>query len=71
VAYRAIRPWLPDAIWRFPVLLAKYPAFVLLTTMAIGAAPGRRVAIATMVVMSGACLYEALHRGQQPTGVAS
>jgi hypothetical protein len=71
VAYRVVRPRVPDLVWRFPVLLAKYPAFVALTAMAMRGATGRRLALATVVVMTGACFYEATHRGRQPAGVTS
>jgi hypothetical protein len=71
IAYHAVRRFVPDRIWRFPVLLAKYPAFVLVTTLAIGQAPGRRAAAAMLVVMTGACVYEAFHHDLQPTGVPS
>ena len=71
VAYRAIRPRVPDVVWRFPILLAKYPAFVAVTAMAMGGQSWPRLALATLAVMTGACVYEAVHPGRQPAGVAS
>jgi 4-hydroxybenzoate polyprenyltransferase len=71
VAYRVIRPHVTDLVWRFPILLAKYPAFATLTAVAVGGVSGRRLALSTLVVMTGACVYEATHHGQQPAGVAS
>jgi 4-hydroxybenzoate polyprenyltransferase len=71
IAYRLTRPQIPDVVWRFAVLLAKYPAFVAVTALAIGGAPDRRLALAMLVTMTGACLYEVVHRRDQPTGVAS
>ena len=71
VAYRAIRPRVPDVVWRFPILLAKYPAFVAVTAMAMGGQSWPRLALATLAVMTGACVYEAVHPGRQPAGDAS
>lgn len=71
VAYRAIRPRVPDVVWRFPILLAKYPAFVAVTAIAMGGESWPRLGLAALAVMTGACVYEAVHHGRQPAGVAS
>ena len=69
-AYRVIRPQVPDIVWRVPLLLVKYPAFVLIAALAIGAADIHRLIIAALVVMAGACVYEAIHP-RQPAGEPS
>lgn len=70
LAYRLIRPHVPDVVWRFFVLLAKYPAFVCLAAVAIGAAPDGRLAIAMFAAMTGACAFEAVHTRDRADGVA-
>jgi hypothetical protein len=71
-AYRVIRPHVPEVVWRYPLLLAKYPAFVLLAAMTAGLArPNGRTALAMLVAMTGACMYEALHDPRRPTGARS
>jgi len=72
VAYRLVRTRVPDLVWRFPVLLLKYPAFVLLSAMAAGITrPDPRLAAAMLAAMAGACLYELLHDQRHPTGARS
>jgi hypothetical protein len=71
VAYRVIRPRVPEVVWRFPIVLAKYPAFVALTAMAIGGGSWSRLTLATLVVMTGACVFEAIHAARPSPGVAS
>ena len=59
-AYR-LRAGVPDPVWRFGVLLAKYPAFVGLIAAAIGAPRTLRLALAMAAVYAAACAYEAYH----------
>jgi hypothetical protein len=69
-AYRAVRPRLPDAFWRYGVLLLKYPTFVVIVALACGPPiPARLVAAATVAYI-GTALYEAWHHevGCQHTG---
>jgi hypothetical protein len=49
------------AVWRFPVLLAKYPAFVVNVATAIGVASMGRTLVAALVVYGVAHAYETLH----------
>jgi 4-hydroxybenzoate polyprenyltransferase len=60
-AYRW-RNHLAPLAWRFPVLLAKYPAFVLVTALAGPAPTFDRVIPAALAAYAGAWLYEALHQ---------
>ena len=71
-AYRLVRPRVADGVWRYPLLLSKYPAFALVTAMAAGAVadPARIVAVMA-AVFAGACLYEALHDRRRPAGARS
>jgi hypothetical protein len=70
IGYRAIRPHLPDVIWRLPLLLSKYPAFVLIAVWAMDA--GTSTAPRVTVAAAGAWIlvlsYEALHAPAQPAG---
>ena len=60
--YRLVRSRVAVVVWRFPILLSKYPAFVLLAAMAAGTAPpGARAAVAMLAALLGAGLYEAIH----------
>jgi hypothetical protein len=71
VAYRVVRPRVPDAVWRFPLLLAKYPAFVCLTALAMAPSRGGRLIVASLAAIAGACVYEAVHDHRQPAGETS
>ena len=59
-AYR-LRPRVSDRLWRFGVLLAKYPVFVALVAAAIGAPPTPRLALAMAVMHAAAIGYEVHH----------
>src|SRR5438093_2093361 len=61
VAYRRTRRHVPDGVWRFSILLLKYPAFVGVLATILGAPQPGRVAVAALVAYSTACGYEALH----------
>jgi hypothetical protein len=67
IAYRVVRPRVSDVTWRFPLLLAKYPAFVVLVAATMGARAGGRLTVAALVAMAGACVYEVAHQ-QRPAG---
>lgn len=71
-AYRLVRSRVADGVWRYPLLLSKYPAFALVTAMAAGAVadPARIVAVMA-AAFAGACLYEALHDRRRPAGARS
>ena len=71
VAYRRTRRHVPDGVWRFSILLLKYPAFVGVLATILGAPQPGRVAVAALVAYSTACGYEALHGRHQLAGVAS
>jgi len=66
-AYRRVRPQISDFIWRFQVLLFKYPAFVVLVAAAWGASRVGRLAAAAVVIYASACVYEALHQRREST----
>jgi hypothetical protein len=71
-AYRVVRPRVPGGLWRYPVLLSKYPAFVLITAAAAGAvADIARIAAVMVTAFAGACVYEALHDRPGPSGARS
>jgi hypothetical protein len=61
VAYRRTRRHVSDGVWRFSILLLKYPAFVVVLATMFGAPQPGRVAAAALVAYSTACGYEALH----------
>jgi hypothetical protein len=56
-AYRRLRPRITDHAWRYAVLPLKYPAFVLLVTLALGGASLAALA-AVGVTYLGACVFE-------------
>jgi hypothetical protein len=72
VAYRFVRPRVAEGVWRYPLLLSKYPAFALITAMAAGgvADPARTAAV-MVAAFTGACAYEALHDRRRPAGARS
>ena len=57
-AYRRLRPRIADRVWRYVVLPLKYPAFVLLVTLALGGASPASAAAAVCLTFLGACAYE-------------
>ena len=57
-AYRRIRPRITDRAWRYVVLPLKYPAFVLLVTLALGETSPASAAVAASLSYLGACVYE-------------
>lgn len=61
--YAGIRPQLNETVWRFPVLLAKYPAFVAIVAFAIGRPAAGRMTVAALLVYGAAQIYEAIHSG--------
>jgi hypothetical protein len=66
IAYGPLRRQLPDRVWRFQILLLKYPAFVGLLATVPGT-PGRaRLFAAAAAVYLCACAYEALHDRHMP-----
>jgi hypothetical protein len=60
VAY-SVRPHLGAFVWRYPVLLAKYPAFVVTSALVGDLAAADRLLAAAAVAYAAAWLYEALH----------
>ena len=69
-AYR-LRAALSHRVWRFGVLLSKYPAFVGLIAATAGAPRAPRLALAMAAMYAAASAYEALHdrhaqRGARP-----
>ena len=61
LAYRRLRPGVAESVWRFSVLLVKYPAFVVLLATTGGALAPDRLLVAVLGVYACACAYEALH----------
>jgi len=57
-AYRRLRPGVTDRVWRYGVLPLKYPAFVVLVSLALGEVSPVAVAIAGGLSYAGACAYE-------------
>jgi hypothetical protein len=60
LAYRRTRRRVPDAVWRYAILLSKYPAFVLVIATFLGAPRPGRLAVAALVAYLAACGCEAL-----------
>jgi hypothetical protein len=71
MAYRRTRRHVPDAAWRYSILLIKYPAFVLVIATVLGAPQPGRLAVAALVAYLAACGYEALHGARHRAGVTS
>jgi hypothetical protein len=69
VAYRFARGHIGDAVWRFSILLSKYPAFVVLTATVLGPPRVSRLAAASLAAYAAAYAYEALHDGGGFAGV--
>jgi hypothetical protein len=61
VAYRLARQVVRDAVWRFSILLIKYPAFVVILATTLGPPRSGRLTAAALIAYSSACGYEALH----------
>jgi 4-hydroxybenzoate polyprenyltransferase len=57
-AYRRLRPGVTDRVWRYGVLPLKYPAFVVLVSVALGEVSPMAVAVAGGLSYAGACAYE-------------
>ena len=66
-AYR-LRARASDRVWRFGLLLAKYPSFVGLVAAAAGAPRTFRLALAMAAMYAAASLYEACHDRRGTTG---
>jgi hypothetical protein len=60
-AYGLVRPAIPDAFWRYGVLLLKYPAFLLAGGVALGASDASRFWLAASATYAAAVTYEAVH----------
>jgi hypothetical protein len=71
LAYRRTRRHVPDGVWRFSILLIKYPAFVVVLATVLGAPQPGRLAAAALVAYTTACGYEALHGRSPVAGVTS
>jgi hypothetical protein len=68
IAYGPLRRRLPDRIWRFQILLLKYPVFVGVLAAALGTPIRMRLFTAAAAVYLCACAYEALHDRHVPLG---
>jgi hypothetical protein len=68
IAYGPLRRRLPDRVWRFQILLVKYPVFVALLATALGTPLRMRLTTAAIAVYLCACAYEALHDRLMPLG---
>ena len=71
LAYQRIRPQIPDFVWRFQILLFKYPVFVVLAAAAGGPPKAGRLTTAALGVYAFACAYEALHERRTVLGATS
>ena len=61
-AYWRLRRQVRDEVWRFGILLLKYPAFVAIATLAAtDALDGLRLVFAAVAAYAGAALYEDWH----------
>jgi hypothetical protein len=70
-AYRRTRRRTPNGVWRFVILLIKYPAFVVVLATFLGAPQPGRLAAAALAAYATACGYEALHGSRLFAGVTS
>ena len=61
IAYGPVGRRLYDRIWRFQILLLKYPVFVYVLAVGLGAPIRVRLLISAVAVYLCACAYEALH----------
>ena len=68
-AYR-LRAGVPDGVWRFGVLLLKYPIFVALLAAAAGTRQAFRLAVAMALMYAAAASYE-VHHNRRPTAGAT
>ena len=66
-AYR-LRTHVSDRVWRFGVLLSKYPVLVSLIAVAAGAPRAPRLALAMAAMYAAASGYEALHDRRMRSG---
>jgi hypothetical protein len=71
LAYTTLRLWLPDRVWRFQILLIKYPVFVVVLAAALGSPLGWRLLAASCAIYICACAYETLHDRDLPLGAVS
>jgi hypothetical protein len=68
MAYGPLRPRLSDRVWRFQILLLKYPVFVGVLAAAHGTPTLIRLFPVAVAVYLCAVAYEALHDRQLPLG---
>jgi hypothetical protein len=68
IAYGPLRRRFSDRIWRFQILLLKYPVFVGVLAAALGTPIRLRLFTAAVAVYLCACAYEALHDRHMPLG---
>jgi hypothetical protein len=67
-AYRFVRPWLADEMWRYGVLLLKYPLIVLVSSLATGNVLASRLTAAAVAAYVCASAYELWHTRRAPVG---
>ena len=68
-AYR-LRARMSDRVWRFRILLLKYPIFVALLAAAAGTPPPVRLAVAMAVMYAAAVSCYEIHHNRRPTAGA-
>jgi hypothetical protein len=68
IAYRTLRPHVPERAWSQQVVLLKYPAFVCLVTAFAGVPRPSRLWLAALVAYVGACAYEFAHAKRASQG---
>ena len=71
IAYTTLRRRLPDRVWRFQILLIKYPVFVGLVAVALGSPLPWRLFVGACAIYACALAYETLHDRQLPLGAIS
>jgi hypothetical protein len=71
LAYRRTRRLVSAGVWRYSILLIKYPAFVVVLAALIGAPQRARLAVAALAAYSTACGYETIHGRRRCTGGTS
>jgi 4-hydroxybenzoate polyprenyltransferase len=70
LAYRQLRAVVSERLWSEWLLLAKYPAFVVIIALAIGRPSPVRVGIAAAMAFTAAHLYERAHTRAELPGVS-
>lgn len=68
LGYRWIRPHLSDGVWRYAILLSKYPAFVGIAALVSGEVRAPRLGVAASAAYACAAVYEWAHHDRLLSG---